>query len=325
VVLKPINLLYLRGCHSILFLNEVSIVRLWFSPASEVPIYRQLVTQVALAILSGDLKPGDRLPSTRELARRFSIHPNTVSAGYRQLAREGWVDYRHGSGVYIKGDAAPSTPEQILDQHIVAFFRTVRELRLPGAAIRQRVAEWIAAPPPDHFLLIDPDPDAREILLTEIRRLTDWPVLGISLEEAAKPEALLAAVPLCRPSRNKIVREVLPAGIELVTLPIRSANKWLDPELPSLKGKLIGVVSNWIDFRETAKTMLAAAGIDADLLVVRNPRRPRWQRGLEQTGGIICDVQTATTRDLPKGPRVFVFSVLADAACVELSRFHENA
>ena len=62
-------------------------MRLWFSPASEVPIYRQLATQVMLAILSGDLKPGDRLPSTRELARRFSIHPNTVSAGYRELVR----------------------------------------------------------------------------------------------------------------------------------------------------------------------------------------------------------------------------------------------
>ena len=300
-------------------------MRLWFSPASEVPIYRQLVTQVALAVLSGDLKPGDRLPSTRELARRFSIHPNTVSAGYRQLAREGWVEYRHGSGVYIKGDAAPSTPEQILDQHIVAFFRAVRELRMPGAAIRQRVAEWIAAPPPDHFLLIDPDPDAREILLTEIRQLTDWPAMAISLKEAANPEALLGAVPLCRPSRNKLVRDVLPAGIELVMLPIRSANKWLDPELPSLKGKLIGVVSHWVDFRETAETMLAAAGIDPDLLVVRNPRRPRWQRGLDQTGEIICDVQTAAGRGLPEGPRVFVFSVLADAAREELSRFHESA
>ena len=173
-------------------------MRLWFSPASEVPIYRQLVTQVALAILSGDLKPGDRLPSTRELARRFSIHPNTVSAGYRQLAREGWVEYRHGSGVYIKDDAIPpSTPEQILDQHIAAFFRAVRELQLPAAAIRQRVAEWIASPAPDHFLLIESDADAREILLTEIRQLTHWPAVGVSVEDTNNPEAILGAVPLC--------------------------------------------------------------------------------------------------------------------------------
>ena len=60
-------------------------MRLWFSSSSEVPIYRQLVTQVVLAILCEDLRPGDRLPSTRELARRFGLHPNTISAGYRQL------------------------------------------------------------------------------------------------------------------------------------------------------------------------------------------------------------------------------------------------
>ena len=301
-------------------------MRLWFAPASEVPIYRQLVTQVALAILSGDLKPGDRLPSTRELARRFSIHPNTVSAGYRQLAREGWVEYRHGSGVYIKTDVTPSsTPEQILDQHIAAFFRAVRELRLPPAAIRQRVAEWIASPPPDHFLLIDPDPDARDILLTEIRQMTDWPAVAISVEEASNPDALLGAVPLCRPTIDKMVRTALPAGLELVTLPIRSANKWLDPELPALTGKLIGVASHWSDFRDTARTMLAAAGIDPDLLVMRNPRRARWQRGLEQTGAIICDAFTAATRELPRGPRVFVFSVLADTARVELGRFTQSS
>jgi DNA-binding transcriptional regulator YhcF (GntR family) len=300
-------------------------VRLWFSPASEVPIYRQLVTQVQLAILSGDLKSGERLPSTRELARRFSIHPNTVSAGYRELAREGWVEYRHGSGVYIKSDAAPpQTPEQILDQHIAAFFKAVRELRLPAVAIRQRVAEWIASPPPDHFLLVDPDPDAREILLTEIRKLTAWPAVGIPVEDAARQENLMAAIPLCRPSKAKMVREVLPAGIELITLQIRSANKWLDPELPSLKRKLIGVVSNWMDFRQIARTMLAAAGVDPDLLVVRNPRRPRWQRGLDQTGAIICDVHTAATRELPKGPRVFVFSLLADAARMELGKFSDG-
>jgi GntR family transcriptional regulator len=303
-----------------------AIVRLWFSQASEVPIYRQLATQVMLAILSGDLKAGDRLPSTRELARRFSIHPNTVSAGYRQLARDGWVEYRHGSGVYIQSEVTPAqTPEQILDQHIVAFFKAVRDLRLPAVAIRQRVSEWIAAPPPDHFALIDPDTDAREILLTEIRQLTTWPVTGITLEEAAKPEATLAAIPLCRPTKSKMVRAAIPAGLELIPLQIRSANRWLDPELPSLKNMMIGVVSPWIDFREIARTMLAAAGVDPDLLVVRNPKRPRWQRGLDQVGAIICDAHTAEARKLPTGPRVFVFSLLADAFQVELSKFSDNS
>ena len=301
-------------------------MRLWFSAASEVPIYRQLATQVQLAILSGDLKPGERLPSTRELARRFSIHPNTVSAGYRQLARDGWVEYRHGSGVYIQSEVAPAqTPEQILDQHIVAFFKTVRELHLPAVAIRQRVAEWIAAPPPDHFVLIDPDVDAREILLTEIRKLTTWPAVAMTCRKRRKRMRCWRRFRCAGRARRRSCARCCRRGRELIPLQIRSANKWLDPELPSLKGKLIGVVSEWVDFREIARTMLAAAGVDPDLLVVRNPKRPRWQRGLDATGAVICDAHTAATRTLPKGPKVFVFSLLADAFQKELSKFSDSS
>jgi DNA-binding transcriptional regulator YhcF (GntR family) len=48
-------------------------MHLWLSKNSEVPIREQLITQIRLAILSDDLKPGQKLPSTRELARRFRI------------------------------------------------------------------------------------------------------------------------------------------------------------------------------------------------------------------------------------------------------------
>ncbi len=297
-------------------------MRLWFSTSSEVPIYRQLVTQVVLAILSGDLNPGDRLPSTRELARRFSIHPNTISAGYRELAREGWTEFRHGSGVYVKNNAVPaSTPEQILDQHIAGFFRAVRELNMPAADVRARVAQWLASPPPDHFLLIDPDPEVREILLSEIAESAPLPVSGASLEDCAKPETLFAAIPLCRPSQANAVRAVLPAGVELITLQIRSARAWLDSWLPSLKGGLIGVVSRWPDFVEIARTVLEAAGVENERLVLRNVTRPRWVRGLDQTAAIICDARTAAGGKLPLGPRIFVFPFLADAARAELARF----
>src|SRR5947209_12633126 len=128
-------------------------MRLWFAPHSDVPMYRQLVTQVTLGILSGDLRPGQRLPSTRALGRRFAIHPNTVSAAYRQLESDGWVQMRHVSGVYVKDDGeGASTPQQALEFHISGFFRAMRELGLPQNEVRARVAQWLAAPPPDHFL-----------------------------------------------------------------------------------------------------------------------------------------------------------------------------
>jgi DNA-binding transcriptional regulator YhcF (GntR family) len=308
-------------------------VRLWFAPSSEVPIYRQLVTQVVLAILSGDLRPGDRLPSTRELARRFAINPNTASAGYRQLERDGWAERRHGSGVYVSSNAEPmTTPEQILDHHIAAFFRAVRELELPAVAIRARVAEWLVAPPPDHLLLIDPDAEIRQILLTEIGQITGCPTVGASMEGGAKPEMLLAAIPLCRPSKTKMVRAILPAGVELITLPIRSANAWLGPWLPGLKGKLVGVASHWPEFLETARTMLVAAGLDPDTIIFRDARKRGWNRGLEETAGIICDAYTASLPAFPgnqgekgkkekqRGPKTIIFPLLSDTAREELAR-----
>jgi GntR family transcriptional regulator len=72
---------------------------LWISKSSEVPIREQIVTQIVLGIVSNDLKIAERLPSTRDLARRYEIHANTVSAAYRELARRGWVVFRKGSGV----------------------------------------------------------------------------------------------------------------------------------------------------------------------------------------------------------------------------------
>jgi GntR family transcriptional regulator len=301
-------------------------VRLWFSPSSEVPIYRQLVTQIVLAILAGDLRPGDRLPSTRELARRFGLHPNTISAGYRQLEREGWTVHTLGSGVFVRANAeSPSTPEQILDQHIAGFFRAVRELNLPAAAIRQRVAEWIASPPPDHFLLIDPDPELRLILLEEIRQITAFPAAGTSVEEGILPKTLAGAIPLCRPSKAKGIREALPSGVELVTLQIRSAHGWLGLSLPELKGRLIGVASGWPEFVATAQTMLVAAGLDPETLILRDVRQPRWSRGLEQAAALLCDAHTAAMPGLPRTPQRVVFSLLADSAKESLRRYAEAA
>jgi DNA-binding transcriptional regulator YhcF (GntR family) len=300
-------------------------MRLWFAHSSEVPIYRQLVTQVVLAILSGDLRPGDRLPSTRELARRFALHPNTVSAGYRQLEKEGWTERRRGSGIYIRANAdPPSTPEQHIDHHIAGFFRAARELGLPDAAVRQRVLKWLAAPPPDHFLLIDPDPGLRRILLTELRACTQWPVREASPETCRNSEILSGAIPLCRPSQARPVRTALPKGVELITLPIRSPTGWLSPWLPAPKGHLVGVVSHWPEFLDRARTMLIAAGLPPESLLFRDPGSPRWRRGLEQVTAILCDSYTASLPTLPEKPFHIVFPLLADTAAAELRQYSQE-
>ena len=63
-------------------------MQLWFARGSEVSIREQLVTQVVLGILGDDLAPGQRLPSTRELALRFHLHPNQPACGWNLRSHE---------------------------------------------------------------------------------------------------------------------------------------------------------------------------------------------------------------------------------------------
>lgn len=65
------------------------------------PLQRRVYKRFAGAILNGHLKPGDRLPSTRELARSLGIGRNTVTWAFEQLAVEGFIETRHGSGTFV--------------------------------------------------------------------------------------------------------------------------------------------------------------------------------------------------------------------------------
>lgn len=302
-------------------------MKMWFAPGSEVPLYRQMGTQIVLAILSGDLKPGEKLPSTRALARRFDIHPNTVSSAYQQLEEENWVESRRGSGVYVKEHKPQQmTPAQVLDVHIAGFFRAVRELGLPAETVRAQVARWLAAAPADHLLLLEADAELAQILVAELNGLTTMPVKVIAPETCGADRTCLAgAVPLCRPSRKLMAQQALGVGVELVVLPISSAMAWLGPLVSATSGHLIAIVSGWPEFVETARTMLLAAGVPGDALVLVDADESDWIRGLGTASAILCDVYTASRPDLPKRPRRFVFPLLAEAAKEMLRPFEQAA
>ena len=68
---------------------------------SGVPFYRQIIEQTKFAIASGDLGPGDRLPTVRQLAVDLSVNPNTVIRAYRELEIEGVLDTQQGSGTFV--------------------------------------------------------------------------------------------------------------------------------------------------------------------------------------------------------------------------------
>ena len=70
-------------------------------PRSPTPLWGQIAARVRVAVASGDLRPGEPLPSVRELAKRLRVNPATVAQAYRELAREGFVETRHGAGTFV--------------------------------------------------------------------------------------------------------------------------------------------------------------------------------------------------------------------------------
>lgn len=70
------------------------------------PIYRQLKERVIAMMLDGQLKPGDALPSVRQVAAEYQLNPITVSRAYQELADEALVEKRRGLGMYVTEEAS---------------------------------------------------------------------------------------------------------------------------------------------------------------------------------------------------------------------------
>ena len=107
------------------------------------PIGRQIVDAVRMKIATGELAPGDQLPSVRGLAQQLTINPNTVAKAYAELSTEGWLESRQGMGLYV---AAPrqrlsdQERERRLDDAIGRFVNDVIPLGFPADDVQARVA-----------------------------------------------------------------------------------------------------------------------------------------------------------------------------------------
>ncbi|MCA9448502.1 MAG: GntR family transcriptional regulator [Candidatus Omnitrophica bacterium] len=66
-----------------------------------VPIFNQIMDGVRLAVATGRIVPGDRIPSIRDLAVELRVNPNTVAKAYQELERSGLVEVKRGMGYFV--------------------------------------------------------------------------------------------------------------------------------------------------------------------------------------------------------------------------------
>jgi len=292
-------------------------MRLWLSKNSAASLREQLGTQLTLGILSGDLKAGEKLPSVRDLARRYEIHSNTVSAAYRDLAARDWVEFRKGSGLYVRrleGSGA-TQPDASLDELIGHFLAETRARGFSMARVRARLEPLLATSPVCRLLVAEPEPELRAVLVAELRPHLSLPVTGIALDETIGPDAAVTALA----SRAAQLRPLLPAGVPYHLLRSRSVPDYLQGQQRPAPDALIGVASASSEILRRIRTILSSAGLNPDALEFRDAREPNWRRGLKLCQFVISDVVT--------GPKiqalcpVRAIRVLQEASVEELSSF----
>jgi GntR family transcriptional regulator len=126
---------------------------------AHVPIYSQLIDQIQRAIASGELKPGDQLPTVRQLAADLRVNFNTVARAYRMLDEDGIISTQHGRGTFILEPASPEDAERQRQQGLGrlarAFAAQAHKLGFgpeeARGALEEILSAWKAAgaPPED--------------------------------------------------------------------------------------------------------------------------------------------------------------------------------
>ncbi len=260
-----------------------------------VPVKDQLCLQLELKILSGDLKAGERLPSVRALARRLKIHPNTISAAYKDLEATGHVGLQRGAGVFVR-PGAPSALEDArgLDEMIrLALYAAFRR-GYSGVEIRTAVHRWLDAAPPDRIVVIDPSVEMGELLVDEIRAALSVPATSCTLADAEKEPALLSgSLVLTLPYHAGNLARLNPAvTVEALALELAEADREVVRKLP--EGAIVLVVSHSPRVLPFASVILKSLRGDEILVETRSLAAAKeWRRLIPAADLVFADTLAA--------------------------------
>lgn len=252
----------------------------------------QLVAQISLQIVNGLLKPGDKLPSVRALARRLNVHHNTISSAYGVLAEEGLVEVRHGSGVYVSKTNLNNSKGTDLDSLIRDFLDIARKQGYSLQSIRESVKKWLEKQPPDHLLIIEPANDLQKILAYELKQNFDCEIVAASPQEViSKGEMLTGALSISTFYHATEIKKLLPPDALLIPINLQTTQQELIEKLKSLpEGAMVGVVSIGETMLEYARVMMVSLrGEDLLLRTETFQSTKKWQSLSKVADLIITD------------------------------------
>ena len=110
-------------------------------------IYLQIADRICDDILSGYMKPGERIPSVREYAASVEVNPNTVMRTYEFLSQKGIIFNKRGIGYFLSDDAAHIVKEmkskEIFEDEINSLFSELRLLGISPEELMERYRQYL--------------------------------------------------------------------------------------------------------------------------------------------------------------------------------------
>jgi DNA-binding transcriptional regulator YhcF (GntR family) len=287
-------------------------MRFWITKNGEVPVREQLIRQVVLGIMSEELPGGYKLPSVRAVARRHSIHANTVSAAYHDLVQQGWLEPRRGSGLFVRKQRALGKGPLPLDDLVRQLLHSALVLGYDAEEVLRAVERRVKARTYRQLYVFEPEAGMREILLAELCEIPGLAPAVLDSGDAAQDGEVVTL-----PAHAERLRPNLPDGVLLLPLRPKSAEQALQGRTRPKPDELVFIVSRSAALRRWAHTILIAVGIDPQALcVVATEQEVDWRGRITSGAVVVADVVTASS--LTVRGRLEVLRVLSDSFLQEL-------
>ena len=148
-----------------------------------VPVKEQIRAQIELAMLSGELPRGSRLPPIRTWARKLRVHANTISAAYRELSASGHVVVRSGSGVFVEPRPRRTALQPTVSAKLQAAVEEAIATGLSSEDIVAAVARFAEPQKPEGILVVDPSIEMGAVYASEIREALGAEVRVATLDD----------------------------------------------------------------------------------------------------------------------------------------------
>ncbi len=101
---------------------------------SRIPVYEQIVEQTERLLLSGQMKPGDAMPSVRGLATELGVNPNTIQKAYAELEHRGMTTSVPGRGSFLREDATEQLVAYLNENALPEFKNMLKGMLIAGAS-----------------------------------------------------------------------------------------------------------------------------------------------------------------------------------------------